>query len=121
MKLLSRYTLAAFTLALAFADDQKPVIVSALPDATINPAQLTITGNNLGSGKPLVTLESIRLLVATFTSTSVTALLPMGLKPGSYLLILQPNGEDNDNKAATFDVSIGAAGPKGDKGDPGTP
>ena len=121
MNLLSRCTLAAFTLALAFADDQKPVIVSAFPDATINPTQLTITGNNLGTGKPLVTLDSFRLMVMTFTSTSVTALLPVGVKPGSYLLTLQPSREDNENKAATFDVAIGAAGPKGDKGDPGIP
>jgi len=121
MNLFSRLALLAVTLAAAFADDQKPVILSALPDATVNPTQLTITGNNLGGGKPLVTLDSIRLLVATFTATSVTALLPVGLKPGSYLLILQPNGEDNENKAATFEVAIGAAGPKGDKGDPGIP
>ena len=105
MNLLSRFVLAAVALSAAFADDQKPVIISVVPDLSINPTQLTITGNNLGNGKPLVTLDSIRLLVATFTSTSVTALLPVGLKPGSYLLILQPNGEDNDNKAATFDVA----------------
>jgi hypothetical protein len=121
MQVLFKCALVAAALTAAFAEDQKPVIISALPDASVNPTQLTITGNNLGSGKPLVTLDSFRLLVATFTSTSVTALLPAGLKPGSYLLILQPNGEDNGNKAATFDVTIGAAGPKGDKGDPGLP
>ena len=100
MNLLSRFVLAAVALSAAFADDQKPVIISVVPDLSINPTQLTITGNNLGSGKPLVTLDSILLLVATFTSTSVTALLPVGLKPGSYLLILQPNGESHVSSRA---------------------
>jgi hypothetical protein len=121
MQVLFKCALVAAALTAALAEDQKPVIISALPDASVNPTQLTITGNNLGSGKPLVTLDSFRLLVATFTSTSVTALLPAGLRPGSYLLIVQPNSDDNLNKAATFDVAIGAAGPKGDKGDPGLP
>ena len=93
MNLFSRCTLAAFTLALAFADDQKPVIISALPDASVNPTQITITGNHLGNGKPLVTLDSFRLMVVTFTSISVTTLLPVGLKPGSYLLTSSPTAK----------------------------
>jgi hypothetical protein len=102
----------------ALADEEnKPVIIAALPDSSFNPTQLTITGNQLGTGKPFVTLDSFRLLVVTFTSTSVTALLPAGLKPSSYLLILQSDGEDD--KKATSDVTLGAAGPQGDPGAPG--
>jgi hypothetical protein len=117
-KALAVFALLHVALVAALADEEnKPVVITALPDSSVNPTQLTITGNHLGSGKPLVTLDSLRLLVVTFTSTSVTALLPAGLKPGSYLLILQSDGEDD--RKATFDVTLGAAGPQGDPGVPG--
>jgi hypothetical protein len=110
--------LLAFATSAAFPDDGEsgPVILSAAPDSAANPTQVTITGKNFGSAKPLVTLDSLPLMVASFTPTIVTVFVPF-LKPGSYLLTLEPNG--HSEKVATFDVALGAIGPKGDPGPPG--
>jgi hypothetical protein len=97
----------------------KPVIIAALADSSVNPTQLTITGQNLGTAKPFVTLDSLPLVVASFTSTTVTVWLHAGLNPGSYLLTLEPNG--HSAKVVKFEVALGAIGPKGDKGDTGAP
>jgi hypothetical protein len=119
----SKALAAAALLNLAMAatvpsdDEQKPAIISAIPDSAVNPTQLTIAGQNLGRSKPLVNLDSIPLAVVGFTATAVTALLPPGLGPGSYLLTLEPNG--HTDAIARFDVAIGAVGPKGDQGAPG--
>ena len=109
----------AGTVVFADEEDRKPVIIAAVPDSPVAPAQLTISGQNFGAAKPLVTLDSFPLLVVTFTSTNVTVWLPAGLKPGSYRLTLEPNG--HSDKLAEFDVALGAIGPKGDRGDPGPP
>jgi len=108
---------AAMSVALAGHDDRAPVINAALPDFAANPTQLTMKGENLGSLKPLVSLDGLPLVVSTYTATVVTAWLPAGLLPGSYMLTLERS--DNPSKSAEFDVSIGATGPKGDKGDRG--
>lgn len=100
-------------------DASRPLIVAAVPDSSLNPTQLAITGQNFGNGKPVVTLDAIPLVVVTFTPVAVTVLLPAGLKPGSYLLRLEQDGKPE--KSAKFDVALGAVGPKGDKGDPGPP
>ena len=100
-------------------DAHDPLILAAVPDSSSSPTRLTITGENLGKLKPDVTLDSIPLTVVGFGPTSVTALLPAGLTPGSYLLTLQRNGQKN--REAEFDVALGSVGPKGEKGDPGAP
>jgi IPT/TIG domain len=64
-------------------DEQKPVILSALPDSSVSPAQLIMSGRNFGSSKPTVTLDSTPLEVVTFTSTIVEALLPPQFRSGS--------------------------------------
>src|SRR5437870_4599991 len=79
---------AAMGSALAGNDDIVPVIIAAIPDFPANPTQLTIRGENLGSLKPFVTLDAMSLVVSSYTPTSVTAWLPAGLSPGSYLLTL---------------------------------
>jgi hypothetical protein len=109
----------SLAVGLAMEDEPDPVILAAVPDSSVNLKQLTITGEAFGSAKPLVTLDSLPLTVVSFTSTVVTAFLPQGLRPGSYLLALAPNGRRGD--VAKFDVAIGASGPKGDTGNPGPP
>ncbi len=113
------FALQLVVMGRALADDQKhdPLILAAVPDSSVSPTQLTIMGENFGTLKPAVTLDSIPLTVVNFGSTSVTALLPAGLTPGSYLLTLQRNGQKQNT--AEFDVALGAIGPKGEKGDPG--
>ena len=105
----------------ALADDEKhdPLILAAVPDSSASPTQLTIMGENFGTLKPTVTLDSIPLAVVSFGSTSVTALLPAGLTPGSYLLMLQRNGQKQNT--AEFDVALGAIGPKRREGRSGAP
>src|SRR5947208_825840 len=73
-KALAAVALLHLAVTVVFADeeDRKPVIIAAVPDSPVAPAQLTISGQNFGVAKPLVTLDSFPLLVATFTSTNVT-------------------------------------------------
>jgi hypothetical protein len=120
-KALAAVALLHFCATAVFADeeDQRPVIVAAIPDSSVNPPLLTITGQNFGNSKPFVTLDSFPLSVVSFTPTSVIVLLHTGLKPGSYLLVLQPNG--HSEKVAEFDVALGSIGPKGDPGTAGPP
>jgi hypothetical protein len=116
---LAAAALLNFTIAAAPADEggPPPIILAATPDFAVSPTHLTITGQNFGTSKPVVTLESVPLTVVGFTPTVVTVWLPAGLIPGTYLLELDPNG--HGGKSALFDVAIGAIGPKGDRGDPG--
>ena len=111
--------LLGFVSISAAEDNTQAAISAAIPDFAVNPTQLTISGQNFGSVRPNVTLDAIPLAVVSFTPTVVTALLPSGLKPGTYLLVLEPN--THKDKAAQFDVALGAIGPKGDKGDQGVP
>lgn len=119
LKAVAAVALVHVVMAAALADEEesKPIIIAAIPDSSVNPTQLTITGRNLGTSKPIVTLDSIPLSVIGFTSTVVTVWLQAGLSPGSYRLTLEPNG--HSAKIAQFEAVIGAVGPKGDKGDPG--
>lgn len=119
LKLLTIAAVLQIAPGAAWADDnaKSPEIISAIPDFSVTPAQLAIMGLNLGTLKPLVTLDSIPLTVVAFTSTAVTALLPAGLPPGSYELTLDPAG--HGEKLAQFDVAIGATGPKGNPGPAG--
>lgn len=89
----------------------KPAIVSA--EANFQTNQITITGSNFGTAKPYVTLNSQALTVVTFTPTTVLADLPNGIAPGAYLLTLK---NETDGVTASFDATIGAAGPQGPQG-----
>jgi hypothetical protein len=109
--------IAAFiAMAPAWADDdgKSSTILVPIPDFSVSPAQLVIRGQNLGTSKPLVTLDAIALSVITFTSTAVTALLPSGLPAGTYELTLDPGSRSE--KMAEFEAAIGAIGPKGSPG-----
>jgi hypothetical protein len=105
--------LLSATISLAFADDSdsKAVIFSATPDTSVTPAKLTIAGKNFGNARPSVRLDGQPLSVSSFTSTAVTADLPAGLDPGSYLLTLDPSGQHE--KKAEFDVALAASAPSG--------
>ena len=68
-----------------------PVISAVNTDYTVNPPTITIGGAYFGSITPTVSLDGDPLTIATYTATSVTALLPTNINPGSYQLVLTNN------------------------------
>src|SRR5215510_11733265 len=101
-------------------DRDDPVILKAQAD--VPPTQLTIEGVNFGNSTPTVTFNGQPVSVLSHTPTKVVVALPAGTQPGSYELRLTPDGNGNDKAkkdTATFDVTIGGAGPQGPPGPPG--
>src|ERR1700733_10118776 len=103
----------------ALGADALPVIISAIPDTTVNPTQLTIQGLNLGPDQPQVSFNGVPLTLSSFTPTMVVAFLPANLRPGSYLLSLTTRDRLLREFTVDFDVTLGAVGPKGDQSLPG--
>lgn len=71
-----------------------PKIASTMIDYTAN--QITITGEYLApqTGAPTVVLNGVTLAPVFFNSTTVVAIMPVGLLPGSYTLTLR-SGKNN--------------------------
>jgi hypothetical protein len=108
--------LLSATISVAFAaDDTRLVILAAVPDSTVSPAHLVVTGTNLGNRRPIVTLNAEPLAVTSFSSNSVTAVLP-ALSAGTYSLTVET---DDGRRHADFDVALGATGPAGPPGPAG--
>jgi hypothetical protein len=108
-----------YTFGAAPADAaSEPVITAVTTDLLISPATITIAGSNLGSIAPSVTIDNVALVVTTHTATSVGALLPSNLSPGSYELVLIVTN-CYPQLQTTFDVTIGAVGPEGPAGPAG--
>src|SRR5271165_5384946 len=101
--------LIAMTAGTAFS---QPVISSATSNFAVNPPTLTINGKNFGALLPTVTLGGAPLTVQSFTPSVAVATLPPGANQGSYRLVLV----NNQGQSATFDVTLGAAGPAGPTG-----
>lgn len=112
----------------ADGDHPQPVILSASADSQL--VVLTIGGQNFGDQPPVISLDSMPLVVTAATATQALALLPPGLLPGSYSLTLArgtPPGDGQEDHPSTgdvavFDVTLGAVGPigpRGEKGDTG--
>src|SRR4051812_45452704 len=99
----------------AFAAANKPVITSVLQDANL----VTIRGvgfvQNKGPLQVSIMGSPVPLSVMSYTDTTIIAVLPAGMAPGSYQLSLDGQGSHDDD----FYVTYGAQGPKGDKGDRG--
>ena len=96
----------------------QPVISSAAANFLVNPPVLTITGKNFGAVAPSVTLGGTPLTVQSFTPSMAVATLPTGTNSGSYQVVLV-NNERPLHPSATFDVTLGAAGPAGPMGPAG--
>jgi hypothetical protein len=94
-----------------------PIVVSAIPDVATS--TLTIRGQNLGAGKPRVSLNSTDLPVSSFTSTVIHAVLPSGLVTGTYLLVVYP--APSHVLFGVFAVALGNAGTPGSQGPQGLP
>ena len=120
MRKLFAWFICLFVVASAYAQrDTRPtnqlLVVSASVDYGVG--KLYVSGSNFGSAMPAVKLNGIALQVLTATPTSVLAMLPPGIAPGSYLLTVASGPAVTEFDA--FSVTIGAAGAKGDKGDKG--
>src|SRR4051794_37687954 len=99
--------LAASTAALA--DDRSARILRA--DVDLGEGLLFINGRELPRHEPTVVLGSTRLHVLSSSRTDIVALVPSGLVPATYLLLV---GDD-----LHFAVSVGDTGPQGPPGPQG--
>src|SRR5215472_5457646 len=80
-------------------------------------SQIQINGNNFSptGTAPTVDLASTRLTLVSFTNTQITASFPVVFVAGTYALRVV----NSSSQAATFDVTLGAAGPMGPPGPQG--
>ena len=96
---------------------RKIVITEASVDSTTT--RVTIGGLNFlgpdGRHLPTVLLRTTVLPLVSETDKQIVALLPAGLTPGAYLLIVANSPYD----FGTFDLTIGATGPAGAPGPAG--
>jgi hypothetical protein len=89
----------------SFAAPAPPVMTSVTVDAGLT--TLTIKGTGFGTSGAVVTLGNTgSLTITSQTDTLITATLPAGVAPGSYLLSLSAGGNSNE-----FWVAIGTQGP----------
>src|SRR6266702_3984412 len=101
--------------------DQPPLIVTS---ATVDPAlaRVTIHGANFVGGKNTPTQVFLGatltpLTVLAISDSEITALLPAGVAPGSYLLTVgYGSGNDANGKSDEFSVALGDVGSPGPQG-----
>jgi len=91
---------------------QKPLIFSAVPN--LSTAQVTITGQALGTAAPKVTIGGMAVVVISHSSTSVVTSMPSNMAPGDYLVNLT-----SGTVSASLNLTVGATGPQGPQGIPG--
>lgn len=78
--------------------------------------EIYIQGTNLNlDDDMLVVLGDMELSVISVMDDLIIASLPTGLQNGSYRLYLQKGNKKKD-KSYSYDITIGATGPKGDTG-----
>jgi hypothetical protein len=103
-------------------------IDQVMVDDPDDPTSITIIGSDFlfGPGSPTVTLGwyvDPLIIDGDPTNEEIVALLPDGILPGDYLLIVATG--TGQSQSDEYDLTIGAAGPqgpqgeKGDQGDPG--
>lgn len=100
----------SFTFA---ASSHQPAITEVRAEEDL----LQIFGFELGTAAPRVTMGGVGLLVMSATATHVTARIPPGTAPGSYLLTLATG--EGASKYDEFWVTLGAAGAQGPAGPAG--
>ena len=99
------------------ANGNKPDIDSVVVDVPNH--RITIQGENLGPGRPDVTLGDHTLMVVSASADEVVAVLPGSVGPGTYRLTLSRT--PGRGLMDEFEVTVGAVGPQGPPGTPGSP
>ena len=108
----------------AFADDDDPIITSAVPTVSGATTTLTITGRNLdGRGPEHVLLNGQALTPVSQSQTQIVVVMPSSVlaTPGTYLLVVGHGRQHArfDDDYVQFDVTVGASGPQGAVGPQG--
>src|SRR5216684_3025522 len=123
MRLFGSAVLTCASLCLsytAFGAPPPPMLIdSTSPDFSVTPAQLTISGQSLGTTKPMVTFDGLTLPVLTYTNSKIVATLPAGITPGSYLLIVVNTSTQGVFPFVSTIGAVGATGPQGPIGPTG--
>ena len=106
--------LVASVLCLALSGAARAAELSpiAVTSVIVEETLITIRGSNFGDAAPAVALGGHPLDVIGNTREELLAELPAGLAAGSYLLRL--SREPNAQPFTLFEVTIGAAGPRGE-------
>jgi collagen triple helix repeat protein len=117
MRMFSAALLVVFFSATLFAaSPNKLEITSTEADFAIG--RLLIYGHNFTLERPAVSLSATALTVMSSIDTRIDAILPPGVRPGTYVLtVARPGNAPTDSDS--FDITLGAAGPEGPKGDKG--
>ncbi|BDC49107.1 hypothetical protein F183_A14230 [Bryobacterales bacterium F-183] len=133
IKHLTHFRLAfvcAFSLAWsgAQASGQVRAVSLSVTSVTVQydkgqPDQITIYGDRFGTTQGVVELglasNMTPLPIALWQNQSITAAVPVGLKPGTYVVRVTGVNPTTTNNVATIDVTIGTQGPQGERGAPG--
>ncbi len=116
--LVTVFLLAVPSIALA-QESVLPLVSSVVENSAAT--QITVSGVGFGAAKPQVTLSGVSLAVVSSSDTSITAAVPAGLAPGSYLLVVT---NSRTRLPGLFAASIGleqaAQGPAGPQGPAGS-
>jgi hypothetical protein len=95
-----------------------PTSQLVINSAAVSGTTLVIVGGNFGGGTPVVQLGGSSLTLASPpTATTIYALVPAGLEPGTYPLSVSYG--NSANQQGSLDVTIGAVGPTGPAGPAG--
>jgi len=90
-----------------------PSISAATVDYTVSPPQITIAGSNFGTAQGTVTLDGMSsITLLTWTDAAITGQLSATQAPGTFLLQVTTSS----TTVASFDATIGVAGPTGPTG-----
>ncbi|HET9652674.1 MAG TPA: hypothetical protein VFP36_10800, partial [Usitatibacter sp.] len=96
----------------ALAANPQPVIDYVTADSGL--VNLTVQGHNFSSVRRLaitISGDSQALDIVSTTNTSIVALLPLGIQPGSYVVTLADGANEQD-----FFVTLGSSGAVGPTG-----
>jgi hypothetical protein len=118
------WSMGAVSLASA-PDGEKDAGNVTILSASVQGSDLVINGTGFGTRAPTVLLGGTALVVSSNSPTKIVAKLPAGLPAATYELRLvfgskkEDGKKDDQERSASFDVTIGATGGQGATGPTG--